>query len=76
MRDSASVGETMELTTGHPISEKDSECKQSLKWYCMLLFPVWACVVVIYILLSLFITDQLNAYDSLHDKNITIISND
>ena len=73
MRDSASVGETMELTTGHPISEKESECKQSLKWYCMLLFPVWVCVVVIYILLSLFITEQLNAYETLQDKNITII---
>ena len=73
MSDSESVGETMELTTDHSNTETDSYCKQELKWYCMLIFPVWVCVVMIYIVLSLFIADQLNAYDSLHEKNITII---
>lgn len=73
MRNSESVEETMELTTEHPISEKDSDCKQYTKWYCLILFPVWFCIIVIYILLSLFIREQLNNYDSLHTKNITII---
>ena len=47
--------------------------KRECSFCFMILFPVWACVIFIYIMLSLVISNQLQEFRDIHDKNITII---
>ena len=57
------------VSTPEEIYPNKSECS-----FCfMLLFPVWACVILIYISLSLVISNQPQEFKNIHDKNITVI---
>ena len=62
--------ETSTLVDSNKEIQPDSS---ACSFYLMILFPAWACIIFGYIMLSLVISNQLQDFKDIHDKNITVI---
>ena len=62
--------ETSTLVEGNKENQPDSSAGS---FCCMILFPAWVCIIFGYIMLSLVISNQLQDFRDIHDKNITVI---